>query len=142
MITTWVVVAESSRAKLFAWDKPSAPLRELEDLTHPESRLHEQELTTDLPGRAFDSAGEGRHAMGQVVSPKQEEAVRFAKTIGDRLESGRVEGCFEKLILVAAPQFLGLLRDSLSDNTKKLVVKEINKNLVQHDAAEIRSRLR
>ena len=142
MAITWVVVAESSRAKIFEGTKRNTPLRELQDLTHPESRLHERELTSDLPGRTFDSGGEGRHAMGQVVSPKEQESLRFAQAIAGHLEIARIEGRFEKLILVAAPAFLGLLHDSLSNNLNKLVIEEVRKNLVQHDAADIRSRLK
>ena len=38
MARTWVLVAESSRAKLYAADGNLAPLSELEDLVHPAGR--------------------------------------------------------------------------------------------------------
>lgn len=141
MPQTWVVVADSSRARIFTVQTPRGPLEELESLVNPEGRMHERDLTADKPGRAFDSVGEGRHATGQMISAKEQEILRFAKDISDRLEAARVEGKCDKLILIAAPKFLGHLRQNLSTPTTALVTQEINKNLAQQDAAEIRQHL-
>ena len=140
-MTTWVVVADTVRARIFAEEAPRGPLIEIEALTHPEARLHEQQLTSDLPGRSFDSAGQGRHAMGHTFEPKHQEAVRFAKEVSDRLTSARRAGRVQKLYIVAAPAFLGMLRDALDEATQRVVAGEINKNLVTHDVAEIRDHL-
>jgi len=139
--TTWIVVADSSRARIFTVDKPLGPLQELESLTHPQARLHEQDLTTDLPGRSFDSGGEGRHAMSQNTSPKEQESLKFAKRIADHLEAARVDGQCDKLVIAAAPRFLGQLRQYLSTTTAALIEQEIAKNLTQHPVAEIRQLL-
>lgn len=141
MGTIWVLVAESSRAKLYEIETPRAPLVEIHEFSHPESRQHEHELTTDLPGRAYDSHGQGRHAMEANMSPKQHEARVFAKQIGDYLEAARIQRRFRELIIISAPAFLGLLRKNLSDATNQCVTQEIDKNLVQHDAADIRAHL-
>ena len=137
----YIAVADSAGCRLFAADEPTGPLRELEDLSHPEARLHERDLVSDLPGRAFDSMGAGRHAMEVQVSPKKQEAINFAGRIAERLEAGRTNNEFDKLALVAAPEFLGLLRDKLSAPLRGLVTHEIGKNLVREDARTIRARL-
>ncbi|MFQ5935265.1 MAG: host attachment protein [Acidiferrobacterales bacterium] len=137
----WVLIAESSRARIFLVDKPRGPLRELETLAHPKARMHEQELTADLPGRSFDSAGEARHAMEPNTNPKEREAADFAKRIARRLDSARTENNFDKLVMAAAPKFLGRLRKELSTETLALVTREINKNLVQLDARTLRRHL-
>jgi protein required for attachment to host cells len=139
---TWVVVSESTRARIYEAETPRAPLTELEDLAHPASRLHEQELTADLPGRAFDSGGQGRHAMGQKTSPSEREHIEFAREIGQRIEAGRVEGDFDNLILVAPPEFLGHLRKTLDAATRDKVVLEIGKNLVTKDCENVRAHIR
>jgi protein required for attachment to host cells len=141
MSSTWVVTADSSRARFFTVENRRGPLREIEVLVHPEGRLHEQDLTTDFPGRAFDSGGEGRHAMGQSVSPKEHEIIAFAKQIADYLEKARVEGKCDKLFLMAPPRVLGLLRQNLSETTAALVAQEIGKNLVQQSTEDIRGYL-
>ena len=83
MSRKWVVVADQSRARIFTVDDAHGPLLQVDELEHPEARKREQELMSDRPGRSFDSAGQGRHAMGTSVEPKKEEAVRFAKQIAD-----------------------------------------------------------
>lgn len=138
MANMCILVAESARARLFASDGRRSSLSEVEDLTHSESRLQASELTSDLPGRVFDSAGQGRHAMEEAVDPKRREAEAFAKLLADRLESSRRAGEFERLVLVAAPRFLGMLRGNLSDPTRDCIAREVSKNLVREDIETIR----
>jgi len=141
MAATWIVVAENSRARIFAMDNKKAPLQELADLVHPEGRSHGRELSSDRPGRTFDSKGRGRHAKEANVNVKQQEAINFAKKIAEYVESARTHRDFDKLILIAAPEFLGMLRKNLSAASKQLITKEVNKNIVQKDSASIRKHL-
>ena len=141
MSNIWVVVAESASATIYSANKPASSLRKLQSLSHPESRMHEQELTSDLPGRTFDSHGNNRHAMGSPVEPKKEEAIRFAKEVIDTLETARSKQRFGKLYMVAPPEFLGLLRAHLSAPLASLVTQEINKNLTALKPAELRKQL-
>lgn len=136
MRKTWVVVADRSRARIFTVETPRGPLREVEDLVHPEARAHERDLTSDRPGRSTD-----RHALGNANSSRDQQAVEFAREIAARLESGRVHGDVERLVLVAAPDLLGLLRKALNANVTKLIVRTIDKNLTQQGAPEIRKLL-
>lgn len=142
MTTTYVLVADASRARIFSLESNKDSLYEIATLTHPQSRLHEHELTSDLPGRVFDSNSVGgRHALEQKSSPKHKEALSFARAIGERLEAARIAGDFEQLVLVAGPPFLGVLREQLSAETSKRVTLEIDKELTRLDAAALRSRL-
>ncbi|WP_018954464.1 host attachment protein [Thioalkalivibrio sulfidiphilus] len=140
-MTTWVIVADASRARIFSAEKSFSALQEVEDISHPEGRLHDQDLNSDRPGRAFDSTGDGRHAMGKEVPPKKQEAVRFAKVLCDRLNNARATGVFEKLYIVAAPAFLGTMRQCMNSVTQKSIVGELDKNLTTHDVDTIRSHL-
>ena len=141
MKTTWVLVAESSRARIFSTTKTNGPLTEVEILEHPQSRQHEQTLTTDLPGRDYDAAGLGRHAMVNSSEPKQQEAIVFARQIASVLDKNRKNNQYDQLVLMAPPGFLGILRDQLNDNIIKMIVHEQNNNLVQHTAEDIREHL-
>jgi len=141
MAITWVVVAESSRARIFSLETVKGPMDEILTLDHPDSRAHEQELTSDLPGRAFDNVGQGRHAIGTSVDPKQQETIHFAKQIAEYLDTHRKSESYHKLIVFAAPAFLGLLRGHMNDQTNKLVVHESNKNLVQLSVDKIRDHI-
>lgn len=141
MNTTWVLVADSSRARIFKTDGPRAELQEIETLAHPESRLHEQNLTSDLPGKTFDSHGQGRHAMEPKMSPKQQERLSFVNQICDRLDDAVGKGWVQQLILVASPSLLGLLRKHVSTDTEKRITYQLDKNITQLSAEQIRQRL-
>lgn len=141
MTKIWAIVAESSRARIYELEGPSSSIKELEDLVHPESRLHEQNLTSDLPGRGMDDMGSGHHAMSDKTDPKDQEAINFAKSISHLLESARVENKFDKLVVISEPSFLGLLRKHLTNATSQTVAQEIGKNLVRHKPEEIRKHI-
>ena len=137
----WVLVADSGRARLFQAEGTIGALQERTDLVMPTSRLQEQELVSDRPGRAFDSVGEGRHAMEPPTPAKEVESGRFAAELATLLESERQRGAYKRLVLVAPPAFLGQLRGALSDSVKTLVSAELDKHLVQLDAEAIRRHL-
>jgi len=141
MDITWIVVADQARARLFSASGQRGPLKEFEDLANPEGRLHDRDLNADSPGRAFDSMGEGRHAMGKHHSPTEQEAIRFAHEVGDRLASGLHDGAYRHLIISASPRFLGLLREALPEDVAKHVVLELHKDLTPLERDEIRVHL-
>jgi len=137
----WVVVADSAQARILAAEKSTDTLCEEAVLVHPESRLLEHELTSDQPGRVFDSTGRGRHAMGKSVDPKKQEVIIFSKQVAEYLEAGRHAHRFDKLYVLAAPAFLGHLRDHFSTPLSNTIAGSIDKNLVDRDIDEIRSHL-
>jgi protein required for attachment to host cells len=141
MANTWVLVAESSRAKFYAAKGRKAPITEIEALAHPESRLHEGDLVADSAGSDGGTVGQGRHVMNERTSAKEQEASGFAKVLAHRLDSARNKGEFNRLILIAPPAFLGLLRDNLSKEVLSLVSEQVDKNLVQKPAETVREYL-
>ncbi len=137
----WVVTANASRARIWAADKPASGLSLVREMEAPEARMHERELTTDLPGRAFDSGGQGRHAMEQEVSPKEEAARRFARELGEQLAEAAREGAFDKLYLIAAPSFLGMLREHAREGLNGREIVEVDKDYTTLEGQELRQRL-
>lgn len=137
----WVVVAESSHARIFHCSKEGAALEEETALVHPESRLHAQDIHSDLPGRAFDSGGEGRHAMSPDTDPKRHEAEVFARELIAHIENARSTSKFDQLILAASPAFLGLLRERMSSALRQRVIHTLSKNLVHENDAVITRQL-
>jgi protein required for attachment to host cells len=137
---SWLIVANSSLARIFKFVK-RRELQELQVFEHPESRLHNLDLVSDKPGRDFESAGIGRHALEPKVMPKRQEFVIFAKYLADYLEEEREKGAFDTLYIAASPSLLGLLRQSLHPNTAKLIKGEVNKDMTQMKPNEIPSHL-
>lgn len=140
-MTIWVLAADAARARIFSAETPHGGLKEVADLVHPQSRVHARDAASDEPGTTFDRVGQGQHSMGKQIDPKNEEAIRFAKELATTLDNGRTSGKFSKLYVVASPRILGELRAALSEPTRKLVVAEVDKNLVAHKIEEIRAQL-
>jgi protein required for attachment to host cells len=134
MKTSWIVVAESARARIFAVSGAEGKLVEVAGLSHPESRLHDTELSSDVPGRSFDSHGQGRHGMEQATDPHEREVQAFAVEIARHIDSGIKARSFDSLVLIAPPKFLGQLRSRLSKSARDIVVGELDKNLVEADS--------
>ena len=141
MAKNWVVVADSASARIFSVATPLAPLEELETMEHPAGRLRAQNIDADRPGRSFQSAGSMRHGMEREVDPKKQAAMNFAKTVAERLETARAQGQVERLILVAAPEFLGLLRQHLGAEARQIVDSDFALNLAGMTPVNIRKHL-
>ncbi len=139
--TTWIVVANQGLMRIYARETKNGELVEVKRLEHAAGMQMGRELVSDRPGRTFDSAGQGRHAMEPPTDPKDLEANRFAKLIGQEIEDGRIHDRFAGIVLIAGAEFLGRLRQELSDPTRRIVDRELVKNLHQYDAGEIRELL-
>lgn len=137
----WILVANQREARIYTRDSVRGPLEEIRRYENAEGDEYERDLVSDRPGRSFDSAGQGRHAMEPQVDAREQEAIRFAREIADGIETGRNDGEIARLVLIAAPAFLGRLRLSLSDSAARLVSDEIAKNLSQFDTDEIQRHL-
>jgi len=141
MNSTLLIVADTSRARFFLLVSRTGPIEETKSIVHAEARLHEQDMTSDLPGRGSGKGGEGQHAYQNKISPKEQENINFAREIAAELDKARKENKFKQFVLVAAPEFLGKLRDQMTTQTHKLVCFELAKNLAHLDAVEIRKHL-
>ena len=140
METTWILVADAARARLFRVERPRGELIEEADFVHPEERLPEHELGADEPGRVRGPGGK-QHSWGPDEGLREREAGVFATELARHLRAAREQGRFRRLYLVAAPHFLGVLRQELDEHTRALVVDSFDKDLVRHTERDIRAHL-
>jgi protein required for attachment to host cells len=141
MRNTWIVVADSSRARIFSAGTPTAKLTEVASLDHPQSRAKAKDLVEDGPSSTFSSVGASRHGVGADASPKLHEHEVFAREVVRTLERGRSDNRFDMLVLIAPATFLGLLKQSMGGPLAKLVQQTVAKDLTQLDAAQIRNHI-
>jgi len=141
MASTWVVVADSSAARIFDAPLATGAISEIESFVHTEARMHERDLGTDQPGSTKDRAGYAKHGIEPRTSPKEHEAMVFARMLAETIERARAKSQVERVLLVAPPEFLGHLRSALDANTRKIVEREFNFNVVRLAPDEIRKRL-
>lgn len=142
---TRIVVADQAEARFFDTPGFSHPLKFAGVLTNPIAHLRDQDLTSDRPGRIFNSSAPGRrrgattrHATGGEGRPRRHAAHLFAHRIADALERARREGRFGRLVLISAPAMLGELRAALMAGVLPCVVATINKDVVHKRAENLR----
>ena len=139
--STWVLVADSARARLFSWDAPRGPLGELEDAINPEGRLKESALASDRPGVTYSSGGHQSGHRMQAATATGAATDVFARSLAARLKRGLEEKQCQRIVLVAPPAFLGLLRGRLDRQTSKAVVATVDNDLSRAAPEEIFERL-
>lgn len=132
MGTLWILIANSSYAKLFEVKGHGRHIKEIQHIENPEGRMKSGDLLSDRPGRTFDRMGAGRHALGTEVDPHAHELQVFAGKLAHLLYEANVNHSYDELGIVAPPQFLGVLNQSLDEGVRKSVFKEVNKDLPAH----------
>jgi len=111
----WVVVADEYQAIFYARKRKFSPLEQVSSLHNESARDKTGALLADKGGRSFDSFGQGRHTMArEKASPKTQVAVAFAKKVAEGIGEARRQGEFDRLVIIAAPRFLGILRRALT----------------------------
>lgn len=138
MELTWIVVADSSHARIFQLRDGQLPAEEIEDLANPLGRADNKQVASDGHGQFAGPDGHGNTAP-RVEEPVQHEVRQFAREIARQLDTAAARQRFQHLALVAAPRFLGLLRDSLDKQTRKLVTAEVAKNVAALPRSELDS---
>lgn len=137
----WILVSDSSRARIFTSETASSRMVEFKDLAHPESRLHSRDITSDLPGKLHSTGSGGHHAADSKTDAHKQAGVEFARELAGYLHKNLNENRYNTLVLVCDPAFLGELRHELDDEVKKHVTLEVTKNLLKHTAEDIRALL-
>lgn len=140
-MSIWVVVADASRARIFSAENRNGNLNEEAGYVHPASRQKGMDLESDSQGRAFDSGGQGRHAMGKESDYSEHEAEVFARELCGEINKACHNASFDKLYVIATPRFLGHVRAHLGAQAKKLVAGEVTKDVVNHGSQDIRKQL-
>jgi protein required for attachment to host cells len=141
MADIWVLVADSSAARIYSARHISSPLALVETLEHAIGRAHPRDLTSDAPGRVHDRMGAARHSIDAGQQIKVGERNRFGREIAERLDLAHRQKKFDRLVVMAGPAFLGVLRESFGKALAEAVIAEIPKDLVGHDVAAIQSHL-
>lgn len=138
-----IVVADQSEADFYELEQRDKPPRLVQRLEDPDAHLHDRDLKSDRPGRLFTPAqGTGgrrgavtHHSTGGESGPRKVEARRFARRITAALDEERRQHRYDRLVVMAPPAFLGLLREEMPAAVGDLLSAEVGKDLV-HEPPE------
>jgi protein required for attachment to host cells len=136
-----IVVADERQASFFDAVTPRSPMTERGSLHNERSGKRDIELESDRPGRRAGGSNGVGHGMGGAEgahhgitgekSTVQHELTLFAKEVARKIETDRARNEFDRLVIVAGPKMLGLLRQSLSNPTQSMLAGEISKDILR-----------
>ena len=121
---TWILVADAARARLFETTSVTEVWQLIEDFQNPQGRAKSRDFRAAPDGDSGDLQGtEGtlRRSAMEPLSIKKVEAERFARALSLEIDRGLTAGRYDRLILVAPPEFLGMLRAHISPAAQKRI---------------------
>ncbi len=144
-----IMVANESAAVFYDAHHPVGDLQFAGKVSDPRARLHDRDLVSDRPGRRPDHGpvqpgrrgASPHHGTSGEHDAHVHEIETFARQLARELESARVAGRFDRLVIMAGPRFLGILRTVLPAAVKATVASEVPKDLVNHPVHAIREHL-
>lgn len=138
---TWVLIADGEKAlfleNITDAEDPHLQVWREEEQDNPPTR----EQAANRRGRQQESVGNRRSAY-EDTDWHELAKERFADELSDILYEKAHKGAFDHLVIVAAPQVLGDLRDKLHQEVTRRVVGEVDKNLTNHPVHEIETILK
>jgi protein required for attachment to host cells len=144
-----IVVADEREANFIEGSKADGPLTLLGSLRNETAGMKDIDLETDREGRRYGGTSGARHGVGVQAghhhgvdgerSTERHELTLFAKQVAERIDKDRVNHEFDKLVIVAPPRMLGLLRQSLSAPSQAMLAGEVSKDVLHHGAEAIRN---
>lgn len=139
--TTWLVVADGARAHFYRSADGSLTPALNHDLAAA-TRNPARDVQSDRPGRSFDSAGEGHHAMEPPTDWKTHEKKQLAAAVAAELRQAVDRREFDRLVVVAPPEMLGHMRQVFDDRVKDLVDAEMGKDLTHLSTHQLAHQLK
>ncbi len=119
---TWILVADHSRAQLYLNVSPGKQLQKVKDIASPGD-----------PTPRHDDSHDGQEL--------RHHGEAFAGELCTLLHEGRVNHNYDRLILVAAPKFLGQIRAKLDKPTHAAVTATLDKDFMRLSDNEIQAHL-
>jgi protein required for attachment to host cells len=154
MNSVWIVSANAGRAIFFLQEdtfesfEKERSIKKVGEMVNDKSSLHTYETETDRLGQ--HSASKSRHSVGAPTQPSgyepnqtpaEHNSELFARKISQYLTEALDAGRFQRLALVASPEFLGVLRSTLDSRLTAIIDKEVNKDYTHYNLHELTNKL-
>jgi protein required for attachment to host cells len=136
-IRTYILVADGGRAHLLLSEGRGKPLAEVPGSDVRQDLKPDHELSAERPGRVYESANVSRHAIERDDLHRREKE-RFAQSLAEGLDKRFANKEYDRLVIAAAPETLGVIRASLSEKVRAVVLAEVAKDLTKIPNPELR----
>lgn len=132
----WVLVADRAIARVYEFQLDQ-PLRLVKAFEHAESREKMSDEVTDGPGSFSGGGIAGAESGDPQVDHRHRTATDFARQIASFLDTACQRKEFGKLVVFAAPLFLGAFRDEITTEVSNRVEHEVDKDYTHTDVGEL-----
>jgi protein required for attachment to host cells len=134
-----IVVADERQANFFDAASPGSLVSQ-GSIMNGAAGLKDRDLETDREGRRYGGTSGVSHAGGAAQSHHHgtdgersteiHDLQLFAKAVAKRIDHERATNSFDRLVIIASPKVLGLLRKELPKQSEDALAAEIPKDLL------------
>jgi protein required for attachment to host cells len=137
-VRTWILIADAGRARVLENLGPGkatslvdglASEANLPSTTHP--------IVTDRQPRSMESSNPARHPIEPKTDPREKLKRSYLEMLAGDLDKRLADGDFDRLVVVAPPHALGVLRSAFSERVKSVVSGELAKDLTKTPDEEL-----
>ncbi|MGO9545014.1 MAG: host attachment protein [Rhodomicrobium sp.] len=139
-IRTYILIADGARSHLLLSEGRGKPLSEVLGSELQQDLRPDHELSAERPGRVHESATIARHAI-ERDDLRRREKERFAVSLASDLNRRLANREYDRLVIAAAPETLGVIRSALSEKVRAVILAEVAKDLTNLPNPQVKSHL-
>jgi len=136
MNNTWIILANETEAQIFNVKKGEVEFKS--KLTHPDSRLLDQDIVSDRPGVYAITGSTHTGNYMPRSDPHENEQEVFAMQIARFLEKARTQHEYHDLIICAEPHFYGKIKKSLTSQVEDAIKRHILRDYMKMSENEMK----
>jgi len=139
-IRTYILIADGARAHLLLSEGRGKPLTEVPGSEQRQDIRPDHEMSAERPGRVHESANIARHAIERDDLHRREKE-RFAQSLASDLDRRLANHEYDRLVIAAAPETLGVIRSALSEKVQAVILGEVAKDLTKLPNPQVKAHL-
>lgn len=140
-VRTWILIADGGRARVLENLGPGKGAREVQQMASHADLPRTHDLVTDRQSRVHESGNATRHAIEPKTDPHEQLKHKHLEAIAAHVDASLAAGAFDRLVVVAPPHVLGILRTAFTDRVRAAVTGELGKDLTKTPDHELASHL-
>lgn len=126
----WIVLADRAHAEIYTRNYVDGVMQQHLVLEHPAARQFQRDQGTDKPGRGHVPGTAKHQTYADHANFPEQESAAFLKEVSREVDHAAQQGEMDRLILVALPKTMALIKSEFSPQTQEKVSGEYAKNLV------------
>lgn len=134
---TWILVADGACARFLALAEGRGIAKAIPGLEMRHHAPSTRDLGRSKPARVIESVGSAKHGIEPRFDLHEREEADFLKMVMQKTEEALQKSEFDRLVMVAPPRALGILRSLASASLNAHKILDIDLDLTKHTEAEI-----